>query len=288
MERRLNSSIFSVFLGSRFHDDFLELPRCQRKSNTAFETVTTNNTRIPLINTFTGVLASFIIFGYLGYFCKKFDLALDQLPISGPGLLFITFPACLSTMPWPSLWVLLFFVTMIFIGIDTQFALVETVGYMVEDFIHKIKGRDLNPQVVRACICIGIFIIGLPVCYQGGLSVIDLLDTFGYSLPASITNLLQIVVWVKLTEFELGVERLMHLTAEKAPPTDMICLKYSSFWVCAIMTGTCFFMTFRDGVYEETFSFGYSVMGSLVLSLLLLPTVLYYIMNFGITMINGR
>lgn len=234
------------------------------------------------------MLASFIIFGYLGYYCKKYDLVLDQLPISGPGLLFITFPACLSTMAWPSLWVFMFFLTMIFIGIDTQFSLVETVGYMVEHLATKFRGREFNPQVMRALICVVIFVISLPVCMQGGLEVIELLDTFGYALPAAISNLLQIVVWIKLTEYEIGVDRLLRLTNEQAPPTDMWCLKYSSFWICATLLFICVYMTLRDGVYGGNFTIGYSLVGALVLFSIMLPTIAYYILNFGTKYSNYR
>jgi SNF family Na+-dependent transporter len=50
---------------------------------------------IPIINGLTGLYAGLIIFGFLGYFSQKYNLPLSELPIKGPGLVFITYPACL-------------------------------------------------------------------------------------------------------------------------------------------------------------------------------------------------
>ena len=234
---------------------------------------------IPLINSFTGLLASFIIFGYLGYFCQKYDHDINSLQIAGPGLIFITFPACLSTMGMPHLFMFLFFVTMVLLGIDTQFALVETVCYMVEDVSMKIRKRELDPQLVRGGICLVTFFIGLPIATQGGPYLIDLLDTFGYSIPASVTNLLEIYIWVKITDFDKGVKKLMAVTEEEIPKQDMYCLDYSSFWVMCVMLAVCVYLTFRDGIFGEKFTAGFSLAGIIILALMLLPPIYYFILH---------
>lgn len=73
-----------------------------------------------LLNTLTGLLSSLVVFGFLGYYSQAAGLSLASLDISGPALIFITYPACLSTMPWPNLWLLLFFLTLVLIGVDSQ------------------------------------------------------------------------------------------------------------------------------------------------------------------------
>ena len=50
----------------------------------------------------------------------------DVPVILGPGLAFIAYPKATSTMPFaPHLWAMLFFVMIIFVGLDSQ---VRTVG----------------------------------------------------------------------------------------------------------------------------------------------------------------
>lgn len=147
----------------------------------------------------TGMVASVIIFGYLGYFCQKYGLKLEDLEVSGPGLLFITMPACLSTMFWPTLWVLLFFVTMVLIGIDSEFGLIETVCYWVEDYRPKFNGKEIRPEIVKLLTCTAVMVIGLPIATRGGSYYLELIDTFGFAIPASLSILCNIVIWGTLS-----------------------------------------------------------------------------------------
>lgn len=73
-----------------------------------------------LLNTATGLLSATVVFGFLGYYSQTVGLEIAKLDISGPALIFITYPACLSTMPWPNLWLFLFFLTLLLIGLDSQ------------------------------------------------------------------------------------------------------------------------------------------------------------------------
>lgn len=231
---------------------------------------------IPVINSLTGILASLIIFGYLGYFCEKYGLEIQNLPIAGPGLLFITFPACLSTMIWPNLWVVLFFFTMILLGIDTQFALVETFCFFTEDLLVKFGKYQILPEKVRMYICILIFIIGLPIATGGGTYIIDMMDTFGYSIPASFINLFQVYIWVKITDFDSGMQKLFAQTRETFPSIDRFCLQNTSFGILMVLVGFCFYTTIRDGVFMGVFTPWFTVIGLVILSLTMLPVVYFY------------
>lgn len=58
----------------------------------------------PLIISLTGVLSSLVVYGYLGFYMKEQNLTLEELPISGPELLFVTYPGIFTTMPFTNLW----------------------------------------------------------------------------------------------------------------------------------------------------------------------------------------
>lgn len=141
------------------------------------------------------MLASIIIFGYLGHYCHKYDTSIEQLEIAGPGLVFITIPACLSTMIYPNLWLFVFFVTLILIGIDSQFGITETVTYYLEDQDLRWNGKKLASPIMKLGTCIFIYVIGLPVATKGGQYVLDLMDTFGYSIPVSCCLLAGSYMW---------------------------------------------------------------------------------------------
>lgn len=237
---------------------------------------------IPLINSFSGLLASLIIFGYLGYFCKKFNLDLQQLPISGPGLLFITFPACLSTMEYSNFWVILFFVMMIFIGIDSQFGIVETFCYLIEDVLEKYYNEPPNGEKVKAYVCLGLFLIGIPLSTGAGLDLMNLMDTFSYSLPACLANALEIYIWAKLTSFSEGATRLLKVTGEGAPPSiDMYCLETTSFWVASFMFALMLYLSIQDGIVLGGFTIEFFVVGLISMILVIFPSIWFYIKFYG-------
>ena len=45
----------------------------------------------------------------------------------GPGLVFVVFPHALAQMPWPQVWSVTFFLMLLCLGIDSQFATVEVI-----------------------------------------------------------------------------------------------------------------------------------------------------------------
>ncbi|WAR07894.1 SC6A9-like protein [Mya arenaria] len=61
----------------------------------------------------------------LGFLAKETGVSIDDLPFSGASLAFIAYPEALSRLPLPNLWAVLFFITLILVGIDT------TGGYYI-------------------------------------------------------------------------------------------------------------------------------------------------------------
>lgn len=55
----------------------------------------------------------------MGYMSKISGIAIDDLPLSGPDLTFIAYPAVLTMLPFENAWAVVFFAVMIFLGIDT-------------------------------------------------------------------------------------------------------------------------------------------------------------------------
>ena len=120
---------------------------------------------------------------------------MDELQIGGKGLVFITIPACLSTMFLPNLWVFVFFLTLILIGIDSQFGLMEATCYFVEDLKLKWDDELIPGDTTKFATCLVTYLVGLPVSTRGGTYVLEVMDTFGFAIPCASNILLTIIIW---------------------------------------------------------------------------------------------
>ena len=97
-----------------------------------------------LANILSALMSSFVVFGYLGYFSQKSGISLEDLPLEGASLIFVTYPATLAMMPFTRFWMVLFFLTLIFLCIDSQLTNIELISYFFIDF------RDrFNKQVEK-------------------------------------------------------------------------------------------------------------------------------------------
>ncbi len=74
---------------------------------------------IPLLTSLCGFLAALAIFSFMGNLSKIANIPIDEIPLKGPDLTFIVFPAALTSMPGSNLWAVVFFAAMILLGIDT-------------------------------------------------------------------------------------------------------------------------------------------------------------------------
>jgi solute carrier family 6 (neurotransmitter transporter) member 14 len=108
-----NQVIFMLSLGTGGNIFFSTF----RKEN---EDVYLSSFWIPVITFLFGLLCSVINFAYLGHFSYLVEIPIEQLPLSGTDLAFITYPSALCMLPFPNFWSILFFFMLITLGIDSQ------------------------------------------------------------------------------------------------------------------------------------------------------------------------
>ncbi|KAK7116102.1 sodium- and chloride-dependent neutral and basic amino acid transporter B(0+)-like isoform X1 [Littorina saxatilis] len=127
-------------------------------------------------NCLTSVFAGFVIFSYLGFLAN--ELGADVSTVAGSGgttLAFVVYPFAVTKMPVSTLWAILFFVMLVTLGVDSQFVLVETVTTSFLDIFPKT--RKFKGFVVM-CFCAAFFVLGLTLTTDGGLDMLDLMDTY--------------------------------------------------------------------------------------------------------------
>ncbi|XP_071502065.1 sodium- and chloride-dependent GABA transporter ine-like [Diadema antillarum] len=131
------------------------------------------------INSFTSIFASFVIFSVIGYIAKVQDAEIDSVITEGPGLVFVVYPVVFTTMPVSQLWAVLFFLMLVCLGIDSQFAMVEVVVSTFSDGFPKLRQFYFNrKEVLVLYICIISFLLGLPNITRGGMYFFQIMDWY--------------------------------------------------------------------------------------------------------------
>uniref|UniRef100_A0A8C6HPP1 Transporter n=1 Tax=Mus spicilegus TaxID=10103 RepID=A0A8C6HPP1_MUSSI len=77
------------------------------------------------LNSATSFVAGFVVFSILGFMSQEQGIPISEVAESGPGLAFIAFPKAVTMMPLSQLWSCLFFIMLLFLGLDSQFVCME-------------------------------------------------------------------------------------------------------------------------------------------------------------------
>ncbi|MFC1670770.1 sodium-dependent transporter, partial [Spirochaetota bacterium] len=118
-------------------------------------------------------MAGFAVFSVLGYFAFAANLPIEKVVKSGPGLAFVIYPAALAMLPfWVKFFAFLFFITLLAVGIDSAFSLLQTVSAALSDKF------DISRTKATTAVSVISFILGIPLATSAGLFWLDIIDHF--------------------------------------------------------------------------------------------------------------
>ncbi|XP_069158252.1 sodium-dependent proline transporter isoform X2 [Procambarus clarkii] len=144
----------------------------------------------------TSLIASVAIFSVLGAMSSDLGIDIRKLAASGPGLAFIAYPEAISrTLPVPQLWAVLFFFMLFTLGLDSEFAFLETVLTALCDSVPRLRNHKV---VITFVICASCFLLGIPLCATLGPYIFYLLDSFGGGIGVLLIAISELVAlhWV--------------------------------------------------------------------------------------------
>ncbi|XP_049599566.1 sodium- and chloride-dependent GABA transporter ine [Syngnathus scovelli] len=134
---------------------------------------------ISIVNSLTSILSGFVIFSAFGYMSHLQDIPVAQLAVDGPGLVYVVYPQAFASMPVPQLWAVMFFCMLLFLGIDSEFAMVEVMVTTLMDqsnqpLLKFFKKKELLVLAVCGIACL----LGIPNVTQAGIYVFQLMDHY--------------------------------------------------------------------------------------------------------------
>ncbi|XP_059192763.1 sodium- and chloride-dependent GABA transporter 1 isoform X2 [Centropristis striata] len=134
---------------------------------------------VSFTNSFTSILAGFVIFSAIGYMAHIHNLPVDNIATDGPGLVFVVYPEVLSTMPVHQLWAPLFFFMLLCLGLDSQFATVEVaITFIKDEFGPQVLRYLKREELLALAVCVLCFVLGIPHITKGGIYVFQLMDHY--------------------------------------------------------------------------------------------------------------
>ncbi|XP_055499432.1 sodium- and chloride-dependent neutral and basic amino acid transporter B(0+)-like [Leucoraja erinacea] len=143
-----------------------------------------------VVNCATSVFAGFAIFSVLGHMAHVQDKPVSEVAQSGFGLAFIAYPEALTHLPWAPLWSVLFFFMLLTLGLDTQFAGLETVlTSLLDQFPKMLK---LKRIYMTSGICLLFYFLGLVFVTEAGIYWLNLIDYFCTGWILLIVALLEV------------------------------------------------------------------------------------------------
>uniref|UniRef100_A0A8C2A5I9 Transporter n=1 Tax=Cyprinus carpio TaxID=7962 RepID=A0A8C2A5I9_CYPCA len=139
----------------------------------------------------TSVFAGFAIFSILGHMAHVYQRPVSEVADAGFALAFIAYPDALSKLPISPLWSILFFLMLITLGLDSQFAGIEVIATCLQDAYPKVLKSKRG--IVTTAVCIVLFLLGLPCVTGAGIYWVNLIDTFCAGWILLVAGLLEVL-----------------------------------------------------------------------------------------------
>ncbi|OAX83045.1 hypothetical protein ACJ72_02591 [Emergomyces africanus] len=140
--------------------------------NPTFANAVQDSIIVACANSLFEVIGAFAVFGIVGFLGLKPEAG-DKLGTFTVG--FLTYPLAISEMPASAFWAVLFFFTIMLVGISSAYALVESVVTLICD-------TDWGKKVPRTVVCTVViiisFLLSLIYCTQFGYYLLDAIDTW--------------------------------------------------------------------------------------------------------------
>ncbi|CAH1787244.1 unnamed protein product [Owenia fusiformis] len=233
---------------------------------------------VSISNISTSIFAGFVIFSIVGYLAHEMKTDVGKVVDQGAGLAFIVYPEVVTRLPVSPVWAVLFFVMLLTLGLDSMFALLETVTTALLDKFPDYRER--KTWIVLAMCTLG-YIGGLTICTNGGMYMLQLMDSYAASWSVFLLAIIESVLigWV------YGAERFCVDCETMLGPKSYLWKTFFSIFWKVLSPGTLLFLLIFNWVQYRPITYGHyvypawaNILGWLMalMPVLIVPTVAIY------------
>jgi SNF family Na+-dependent transporter len=118
---------------------------------------------IGIANCLTSVFAGFVVFAYIGHAAYVTNQEVENTVSSGSGLAFIIYPFAVQQLPGAPFWAIIFFIMLLTLGLDSEFATIEVLMTTLFDIKPSLRKHK---TLIIFLSCFFMFLLGLPYCLR--------------------------------------------------------------------------------------------------------------------------
>ena len=166
-------------------------------------------------NAATSIFSGFVVFSIIGYLAHELEVEVTQVVEQGVGLAFMVYPEVVARLPISPFWSFMFFLMLITLGLDSQFALLETVQTAVLDRFPSL--RDHKFLILTLVSTMG-YAGGIIFTTQSGVLWLGLFDKYAANFSVSIIAITEclLISWYYGTDrFIRDIEKMIGIQSER-------------------------------------------------------------------------
>jgi len=195
------------------------------------------------VDSLTSIVGGVVVFGTLGTLATSIGTDDVQSVVKGGvGLAFVVYPEAVSSMKiWPRFFAACFFLALITLGIDSEFAMLE-VG--IASFLDRFPKYKENRAVVAGIASLICCILGIFMCTSRGVYIVALFDEFASTLGVLTVAVFEILSIVYIYGANNMLDKLSKLMRVKINLYWKICL-YSTCPILVLIVYVATLVTWK-------------------------------------------
>eukprot|EP01084_Bolivina_argentea_P212768 361596_1 len=139
--------------------------------------IATDEKVIAFLDVFASLMSGFVVYSILGYIVYRTGKE-ENFEEGGMALVFAVFPVAIAEFEGANFFAIIFYLTLVLLGIDSAFSMVEAISTVIADSDMNLYRLKWSRPKISAVICVaGAFCSSL-FCFDTGLFWLDMVDRY--------------------------------------------------------------------------------------------------------------